>query len=166
MYEMISEKRIKELLNYCPNTGLFTWNVNFNKLRKSGYLAGHLMKSGYIQIGLDGKRYYAHRLAWIYCNGEWPINFIDHINMDRSDNRIENLREASVSENMRNRRKTISNTSGYKGVTWSRKQGKWQAQIGMDYKNIKIGFFEDPKEAHEAYCNAASKIHEKFARGE
>lgn len=104
-----------------------------------------------------------HRLAWFLHYGEWPTCQVDHINGDRHDNRISNLRLASSSENQRNRKRPKNNTSGYKGVSWIEHYQMWQATIKFDGKNKYLGRFDTPEEASDAYNKAALRHHGEFA---
>src|ERR1700674_1345685 len=108
---MVLAERLRAVLLYDPETGVFTRRINRGKW-KAGAQVGWLRPDGYIGIGLDYHEYLAHRLAWLYVTGEWPID-VDHENTCRSDNRWDNLREASRSQNMRNMKRTKANTSGY-----------------------------------------------------
>ena len=159
---MITQSELKELLNYNPDTGEFTWLKTNNRRIIIGSIAGsnHL---GYIQIKLSGKLYKAHRLAWLYITGEWPQQFIDHINHNRADNKWDNLREASNAENVRNSIKRKNNKSKYKGVYWKQKNQKWSAQICINYKKIYLGLFDSQEEGYKAYCEASKKYHMEFA---
>ena len=105
----------------------------------------------------------AHRLAWFFVYGEWPQKQIDHINGNKSDNRISNLRLATASQNLSNKGITKSNTSGYKGVSFNRTKKKWMASIKVNKKSINLGYFLTPEEASEAYKAAAIKHHGEFA---
>lgn len=156
---MITQEQLKELLDYNPDTGVFTWKVKHNKRMFAGDIAGTLCK-GYIKLYINYKQYKAHQLAWLYLHGEYPIQSIDHINGINHDNRICNLRLADKFENAANRDVMKNNTSGFKGVTKSR--DKWKAQI--NYKNIKynLGIFETPELASIAYENKAKELHGKF----
>lgn len=122
--------------------------------------------SGYRQGRIFGKAFRAHRVAWAITHGEWPSYEIDHINGDRSDNRINNLREASRMENARNRGANINSPSGLKGVSWSKSSGKWRARITAGGPENNLGFFDTAEDAHAAYCVAANKLHREFARTE
>lgn len=143
-----------------PETGIFTWKIPRFKCRP-GDLAGsksHL--KGYIQVRLDYKRYYAHRLAWLYVHGVWPCGVIDHINGCADDNRIANLRDVSQGINRQNQRAPSSSSSvPLLGVSFNRRIGRYVAQIGTDGKRIGLGTFETPEQAQVAYINAKRLLH-------
>lgn len=147
--------RLHELLNYAPKTGLFTWAQKRRGCR-IGDVAGCKMRNGYIVIRLDGKLYLAHRLAWLYIHGQWPTAQLDHINQNRADNRLENLREVSNAENAQNRKK-MANKSGFTGVR--RENSKWVAEIKVNYTTKRLGLYNSPEEAHAAYVNAKKRFH-------
>lgn len=160
---IITFSRLREMLSYDPQIGEFRWKISPNGRMKAGAIAGKTSK-GYRQIGVDGRLYAAHRLAWLYQTGKWPVDLIDHINCDPGDNRFCNLREASRSENARNSKLNARNTSGFKGVTWEKNAKRWMAQIQVNCKNNNLGLFDTPEEAHSAYIAAAEKLHGEFAR--
>jgi hypothetical protein len=122
------------------------------------------MVSGYWGIGIEGRSYAAHRLAWLYVTGEWPKDQIDHINCTRADNRFSNLREATNAENSKNSKISKNNTSGFKGVSWDQRNKKFIASIGVGGKLLYLGRFRDPRAASQAYREAAEKHHGEFAR--
>jgi hypothetical protein len=129
---MLTQAKLKEILDYNPDTGVFTWKRTSGKAFKSAK-AGTLVQ-GYRHITIDRQRYMAHRLAWLYVYGVWPTHQIDHINHSTDCNALPNLREVTHSENARNQRKSVLNSSGITGVVWrpSRRQngqGTWRAQI-------------------------------------
>ena len=156
---MITESELKEILHYDQDTGNFIWLVSLSTKTKVGSIAGS-NKDGYKRVMINNKRYYLHRLAWLYVNGSYPKKFIDHINGNKGDNRICNLRDVSHSGNMQNRRLTSkNNTSGYLGVCWEKSHKKWRAQITVDGKTIRLGRFKDPKIAHETYLKAKADLH-------
>lgn len=127
----LTQKRLKELLHYSPDTGVFTWRHRMMKRnipsRRNGKTAGSITALGYIVIVLNYKHLYAHRLAWLYTHGYIPENEIDHINKTKTDNSISNLREVSRSCNAINTINQKNNTSGVKGVYWRKERKKWQA---------------------------------------
>lgn len=162
---MVTQDELKEILDYDPETGIFRWKSPRQKI-KVGDVAGTLNHNGYRFIKINGKLYLEHRLAWLYVYGEWPKDMIDHVNGTRDDNRIENLREATRSENKWNQTKPITNTSGYKGACWHKASQKWDARIAINNKRKHLGLFDSPEEAYEAYCKAAKELHGEFAKYE
>lgn len=138
---MLSQNKLKSLLEYDKHTGFFSWKENRQKV-KIGDVAGHNSKNGYCYIMIDGKSYRSHRLAWLYVYGGFPKNQIDHINRNKLDNRLENLREASKELNARNKGLRKTNKSGVTGVHWSKRYGKWVAKISALGKNYTIGRYD------------------------
>ena len=163
--EEITQDLIKSLLDYNYDTGVFTWKereaslfskprdmLGWNK-RYSKKEAGYPTVYGrnkYHRIGIFGGKYFAHRLAWLYVFGSWPINQIDHINGDGLDNRIFNLRSVTVQENGKNIRLPKNNTSGVIGVCWDKQYSKWKAYMVIKGKYKVIGIFDDLALAKEA----------------
>lgn len=158
----LTHARLIEALHYNKDTGVFTSLIKRSKT-PVGTIVGW-KDSGYIKISLDGKVYRAHRLAVFYMTGSWPAHDTDHINGDGSDNRYENLRLATRGQNMMNIGLKKHNTSGWKGVSFYKKTGKWKSQIQSDGKKIGLGYFDDIKEAAEAYIFAALEMHGDYAR--
>ncbi len=159
---MITQEQLKNLLNYCPETGQFTWIKPTSSKVKVGSIAGSPQSGGYIQIRINNKRYMAHRLAYLYIYSVWPKEFIDHINGIKTDNRICNLRDATNQQNQRNRGAQSNNTSGYKGVV---AQGdKWRAQIIIDGKYKSLGLYYSKSEASYIYILASIKYFGEFVR--
>ena len=157
---MITQERLHELFDYDASTGNFIRKTNVTYNAKIGDVAGCKDHStGYLRLRIDGKAYYCHRLAWFYVHGSLPAMQIDHINGNRTDNRIENLREASNYENCLNNSLRTNNTSGYIGVSWSKNMKKWESYITSNQKRIKLGYFDDPEKAHQAYVEAKQKLH-------
>lgn len=159
--------RMKELLDYNPTTGEFRWKVSRGGTAKAGSIAGSFRKDGYCAIKIDGRDFKAHRLAWLYMKGEWPMAEIDHIEQvagQHFDNRFENLREASASENSRNQRMQANNSSGYHGVSWHKANSKWVAQIWHHGKRKYLGYFDTAEEAALAYDQTARELHGPFAK--
>ena len=155
---MITQAELKELLDYNPDSGVFTWKVKPAKCIRVGSEAGCLSTTtGYIVIGIKGKLYQAHRLAWLYVYGCWPKHQIDHINHNRSQNAINNLREATHTENQRNRSANKNNSSGCCGVQRYKRTGKWQAYIKPGEKIIHLGYFNKKEDAITARQEADIK---------
>lgn len=162
---IVSAERIRELLEYDPSTGLFTWKVSTSNRVKVGDIAGTL-SYGYVAIGIDGKPRLAHRLAWMLFYGEWPACDIDHINGVRHDNRIENLRAVTRSVNMQNQRRGRGgNAGGLLGATrYHRSKSKWLAQIKDSSGRLHyLGIFPTAEEAHAAYVTAKRQMHQGCA---
>jgi hypothetical protein len=156
----LTAQRLRELLHYDPETGVFTRVASVCGV-KAGSIAGHLTQHGYWKISLDGTTYYAHRLAWMWTHGSWPTDEIDHLNAIRADNRIANLRAVSRSINSQNMRSLrIDNTSGFMGVAWNRCMNRWVARIYIDGRCKAIGRFTTAEAAGAAYLDAKRKYHD------
>ncbi len=151
-------------LSYDPETGILRWNES-KRGRKTGKggLAG-CWGEGRLFITINGVQCQGHLLAWVIFYGEWPSRLIDHRDMNTSNNRIDNLRLATGSENNANCRKRAHNTSGMKGVGWDKQKSKWYSKISFQRKHYWLGYFDTKDEAHAAYVSAAKKIHGEFAR--
>lgn len=156
---MLTQERLKELLDYDPETGVFVRKKNVRGGFSIGDIAGTINDNGYRIINIDGKRYRAHRLAWLYVYGVHPSAYLDHINRDRSDNRINNLREVNKQQNSWNHGGNIANTSGFTGVSWHKKSNKWRAAIRVNYVQRALGYFDTKEEAHAAYVQAKVEHH-------
>lgn len=155
---------LKNRLSYDKETGLFTYIVNVSNC-KTGDIAGRPNTNGHIQISINNRRYMAHNLAWLYMTGEYPTEFIvDHIDRNYANNKWENLRKASLSENSGNTKLSITNTSGVKGVYWNKTKEKWIAQIGIYNRRVHIGNFYTKEEAEKAYKAEANKHFGEFSR--
>lgn len=137
---------MKDELSYNPSTGVFHWRTS-GKGRQSDLRAGCNAPGGYATIKLKGKLYYAHVLAWVYVHGAVPAGEVDHINHDKHDNRIVNLRDVSASDNCRNRRLHKNNVSGFTGVHFNAREQLWKAQIKIGERNIHLGYFCSAEEA-------------------
>jgi hypothetical protein len=161
---MLTHERLKEVLSYDRDTGLFHWRVATAHRITVGDIAGAIGHYGYRIIGIDGKSYRANRLAWFYMTGSWPIAEIDHEDTDRSNDAFRNLREATESQNAANGKLRSTNTSGLKGVSWDKEKRKWVAGIKIDYKRKMLGRFDKKEDAHKAYLIAAEKLFGQFAR--
>lgn len=152
---MITQERLKQLVSYNPDTGEFARSIKTTHNAKVTSISG----DGYYRITLDNKRYRAHRLAWLYVYGYFPTQ-IDHINGNKLDNRIENLRIANASENGQNISKPNKNNHlGIRGVRKHSLVNKYQARIKINRKEIYLGLFDTIEDAIEAYENAKSKYH-------
>ena len=160
---MLTPSQIKELLNYDPQTGHLTWKVRTSRRVQVGKIAGCKSSDGRVLVGICGKLYKAHRVAWAIMTGVWPTNQIDHKNQDPSDNRWDNLREATKAQNMRNITHIASNTSGIKGVGWSKASQKWRAYIAVDKTYYHLGVFEDIEDAKRARREAERRFYGEFA---
>lgn len=157
MKDLLTLDQARCALDYDPLTGVFRWRVG---RRLAGKVAGAKTNHGYIRINVDHKLRYAHRLAWLITYGEWP-SFVDHINGQRDDNRIANLRSTTNQNNVRNRR---GHGRYLKGVSFEKRTLRWVAQICVDYRRIGLGTFATEIEAHEAYMAAARRYFGDFAR--
>jgi hypothetical protein len=154
----LTQERLKEVLNYCPESGVFVWIGKTAGQRKFGNVAGTTSVSGYRDIKVDGTLFRAHRLAWLYVYGEFPPDQIDHINREKADNRLVNLRAVTQSENQHNSNLKITNKSGFKGVCYHKNNKKWCAQIRLNSVSKNLGYFASPEAAGAAYL-AAQKIY-------
>lgn len=141
---------------YDPETGVFTWAVDYNG-RVKGSIAGKKKKS-YHSITWKNKHIAAHRLAFLFMTGAMPTLLVDHINGDRSDNRWANLREVTTAGNAQNRKMPLGQ-SGVTGVVFHKKSGKWQAQIGAEGRHFYLGLFDDVDSARAAYVSAKTRLH-------
>lgn len=162
---MVTRERLKELLIYNPDTGVFTWRIKPCDRIMAGAIASNVSKThGYVRIGIDGKRYMAHRLAWLYMTGKWPILEIDHKDGLRANNKWGNLREATSAVNHQNMHwPKARNKVGLLGVSPNNNgTGKkpFSAFIKYGGKVRNLGNFATAQEAHEAYLVAKRKHHE------
>ena len=159
----ITQSYLKEIFDYREDGNLI-WKKPIGKRSKHGEVAGHLKKSnGYICVGIKTKTYYAHRLVWFWHYGFLPNKDTDHINGIRTDNRVENLREATRSQNNMNKAKLVTNKSGIHGVHFSKAASKWTSQIKINGKTIHLGLFENINEAAEARKKAELEHYGKFS---
>lgn len=154
----ITQSLLKELFDYDPDVGVFVRKVQKGPSIR-GTIAGSVNSKGYGQICINGKRYVSHRLAWIYVYGTPPSGELDHINRDKSDNRIANLREVTRHQNCQNVGATSSNSSGFKGVSWEKTSSKWRARIRVNGVPLSLGCFDSKEAAAEAYRAAAMQYH-------
>jgi len=159
----ITQARLKELLDYDPETGVFTWKFQKTSAVKAGGVAGTLGTNGYWCIKIDRKRWLAHRLAWLFVYSKFPDGNLDHRDRDRLNNAITNLRRASVSQNTSNTERLQNNETGYRGVY---KSGRisWMARIVVGGKRLYGGSFRTAKLAAKKYDEMASTYFGEFAR--
>jgi len=160
---MITQEHLKELLDYNPDTGVFTWKKTVNSRAVVGSVAGNQDCSVYIRITIYKKKYAAHRLAFLYMTGKWPNKLVDHINQIKDDNRWVNLRQATTSQNNINSKKQKNNTSGHRGVYWSKKSQMWRVQIKYKSKHRCLGGYTTIEEAAAVYKAAALELYGEFA---
>lgn len=159
---MLTQADLHAQLHYNLETGVFTRLISKSIRVKVGDVAGTLNNHGYIAICINSKIYAAHRLAWLYVYGEWPKDQIDHINNIQTDNRIINLREANNSQNRHNTRLPKNNTTGYKGVTYHKRQKKFTSHAMVNRKTYHLGYFDSAELASEAYQEFIKNNHGEF----
>jgi hypothetical protein len=155
----ITVERLQELTHYDPETGVFTWRVRRPRLSFHRPVGCFDKSTGYRKMRVDGVNSLLHRFAWLYMHGSWPVGEIDHINRDKSDNRICNLRVLSKAGNAQNRPKPINNSSGQKGVYYRPSRGKWVASITVNKTKRWIGSFDSAELAGVAYAAVAKIVH-------
>lgn len=173
--ERLTREFVLERLHYDPGSGVFTWRrrpghdhqTNVWNAKYIGRSAGSVAANGYVDISfLVGNRRIraaGHRLAWLYVYGVHPSAFIDHIDGDKTNNRIENLREATAAQNAWNTGARSWSKSGVKGVSWDKSRGKWFASIFVNRKQIALGRYDAIEDAARAYEAAALRFHGEFA---
>jgi hypothetical protein len=161
---MITAERLRSVLSYDERTGMFVRKITMGSMR-SGSVAGSVRRDGYRWISVDGIRYFASDLAWLYVKGCWPCsdNLIDHINRIRDDNRFDNLREASYEQNSVNSKVRRNSTTGFKGVVYRKDRKRFVARIRVRGDQIYLGWFDTAEAAGAAYDEAARAIHGQFA---
>ena len=159
---MITQDRLKEVLLYNHETGIFTWRKTMSNRASAGTQAGWSHNAGYVGIRIDGKAYLAHRLAWLYVTGEWPPILVDHRDTVKTNNKFSNLRLANHSQNSENCKISKDNKTGYKGVTFNKQLGKFIARIRKNKIEHHLGCYETPELAHVAYVEASARLHGEF----
>ena len=146
---MLTQSEIRRLTNYNEETGEFTWSANAHK-KVRGKPVGSMSRNGYLVTKVDYKRYLVHRLVWLYVHGEFPKDEIDHINRNKADNRVSNLRDVDRFTNVHNKSKTSNSVSGYTGVRRTSNKKRWQAFIHMGGKFMNLGVYDTIDEALSA----------------
>lgn len=159
----LTQDLLNELFEY--RDGVLYWKIAKAKKIKVGDVAGNLHKTGYLTTMVNSKRYLNHRLIFLMHHGYLP-QCLDHIDGNKINNRIENLRPATIGENSRNSKIPKNNTSGFKGVSWHSRDKKWQAQLMINKKSKHLGIFKTIEEATEAVKKAREELHGEFARHE
>lgn len=159
---MLTAERLREVLSYDPETGVFRRRFTRAANAPAGELVRGSKQRGYLRTSVDGVEYKMHRLAWLYLYGEWPSGIVDHVDGNKTNNRAANLREATLSQNKGNSRIHANNTSGAKGV--NRSHGKWRARIQVNGKWHALGVYNTVEAASNAYQAAAAKHFGEFAR--
>lgn len=159
----LTQEYLRSILSYDRDSGVFVWLKNQGKAHR-GDVAGKPHPHGYILIGIRGYHYLAHRLAWFYVYDEWPTEELDHKNLVKSDNWIDNLRKATKAQNMWNTDVSRRNTSGYKGVRLDPRDGWYYVRIVASGKSHSFGRYSTAEEAFEAHKIAAKKLAGEFAR--
>ena len=157
--ERLSQNDLKSQLEYKKDFGLFISKVTWGK-RYIGKRLGCRHKNGYTTISIHGGVYMAHRLAWLYEYGVWPNGDIDHIDGNKTNNALYNLRNVSRSENNFNQKLCSKNSkTGLLGVSRHKESGRYRATIYINYKQKCLGYFDTPEEAHQAYLTAKRELH-------
>ena len=161
MKTLLTQTRLRELLHYNPDTGAFTWRVDRPPRARAGDTPRAPTKAGYLRVGIDNDLYYLHRLAWLYTHGVWPNGVVDHVNGDRADNRLVNLRDVSHATNLQNlKRARGDNKTGLLGVYLRGDTGRYSANIKGPEGKRSLGCFATAEEAHAAYINVKRNLHE------
>ncbi|RZS35844.1 HNH endonuclease [Corticibacter populi] len=155
----ISRAQLLEVLHYDQETGIFSWAKSIATKVKTGSIAGHISADQYQRIVIFGRKYLAHRLAWLYVHGEWPDGQIDHINRQKNDNRLANLRCVSCLKNQHNKGAYANNKSGTPGVHWHTRDQRWRAVIGVNGRRVRLGSYIDRSAAEAAYQQAKAVYH-------
>jgi hypothetical protein len=160
---ILTQEELKSQLHYDPDTGIFTRLVSAkNKLL--GVVSNGTTSTGYIKISVFGVSYFSHRLAWLYMFGDFPEDMIDHVNGIKTDNRLKNLRIANKKENARNYGLPKNNTSGSKGVYWSKDRNKWYSKCELNGVQYHLGMFINKDDAIIARADFAKKHYGEFYR--
>jgi hypothetical protein len=158
----MTPEKARELFDYEPDSGRLQWKRRVARWMDGTESAGSVKSDGYVVITYKRKGYPAHRIAWAIHYGKWPDTFLDHINGNRADNRIENLREATRALNMQNQRAAMKSnkSSGVLGVHYFKQTSRWRATICIDGKNRHLGYYATSQEASDAYIEHKRKLHQ------
>ena len=155
---MITAEEARSVWAYEKGTGVLRWKVQRAGI-VPGMEAGSVHSEGYVLVKYKRKSYKAHRLAWLIHTGEWPKGQIDHRNGVRSDNSIANLRQCDNGENQQNRKLASNNSTGFTGVMFKKREGKFFSRIRVGGRRLELGTYETAEAAHEAYLLAKSRLH-------
>lgn len=158
---MLTAEIARQALSYDPDSGSLTWLISRGTV-KAGSKVCRVSNRGYLTVKIFGKTYQAHRVAWLIVHGEWPIT-IDHINRQRTDNRLVNLRNATQQQNMCNVPRKRTNTSGVRGVSWHSQSEKWQVEVKADGKRYYLGSYQDIELAELVASEGRLKLHKEYA---
>ena len=161
---MLTQEKLKSVLEYDPLFGDWKWLQTLANRATKGSSAGYINNVGYRMITIQGKVYQSSRLAFLYQNGKMPDSWIDHIDGNRSNDRWDNLREATPSQNQFNRSIQKNNTSGAKGVSWDDRKKKWKSRIWTGRKCIHLGYFGDKEDAVAARVKAEVIYHGEYRK--
>ena len=157
--QILTQELLRHLLDYNPDTGVLTWRAKPSQVVKIGQQAGTRRTDGYLALQINKQKMYAHRVIWLHVHGVWPQEEIDHINRNRADNRLVNLRAATRLENSHNTGKPATNTSGHKGVTFHHRNKQWQVQLSANNKTFYVGQFAQLTDAVQARAIAEIFLH-------
>lgn len=162
----LTAMRARELFEYSPRAGTLRWRFRKGKKIGPDLIAGYIDHEGYRVVRVDGVNYRGHRLIWLIVHGKWPRDMLDHINGERSDNRLENLREATNAQNQMNKKGRQGGASGYKGVSIIRRRGRiqYRPQITVGGKAVVMGYYDTPEAAYAVYCREAVRAFGEFAK--
>jgi hypothetical protein len=157
----LTQERLQERLRYDEKSGAFTWRVDRGHKARVGAQAGSRHSKGYLRIAIDGRHHFSHRLAWLYVHAMWPVADLDHKDEDKANNKIANLRECvgDIDNQQNKKNPQRNNTSGVRGVTWSKKSNRWMAYIQVKKRMLHLGGFVSIEEATEARLAGVMKFH-------
>jgi hypothetical protein len=161
----LTQADVRQLFDYDPCSGQLIWKMTRGSRAKKGAVAGSLGGHRYITVRINGTLYYVHRIIWLWHYGQWP-EATDHMDCNKLNNKIENLRSANPSQNQCNQLIRADNKSGVKGVRWNKGKRKWQARVQLQWKDYWLGLFDEFEQAVVAVKNARHALHGEFARVE